>query len=168
MDFIFMLTRNDRTIEDAAYLVDAACELGVRHIGFKDVGVPFATMQELAGTIRRRGGVCYLEVVSTTSEAMLRSLEAGRALGVDRILGGTDLDAAQRILGDLSRYFPFPGNPVGHPTRLGRLGGARRRPLPARARLGLRRRGPSRVPGDRGRPARPRPGGARSAAGDSS
>ena len=137
MDFIFMLTRNDRTIEDAAYLVDAACDLGVRHIGFKDVGVPFATMQELAGTIRRRGGVCYLEVVSTTPEAMLRSLEAGRALGVDRMLGGTDLDAAQRILGDLSRYFPFPGRPVGHPTRLGGSRGAGRRALPrARARMG--------------------------------
>jgi hypothetical protein len=119
MDFILMLTRDDRTIEDAAYVVDAAYELGVRHIGFKDVGVPFATMQEVAGTIRRRGGVCYLEVVSATHEAMLQSLEAARALGVDRVLGGTDLDAAQRILGDLSRYFPFPGKPVGHPTRLG-------------------------------------------------
>ena len=119
MDFIFMLTRNDRTVEDAVYIVDSACELGVRHIGFKDIGVPFETMQELADTIRRRGGICYLEVVSTTSEAILRSLEAGRTLGVDRILGGTDLDAARAILGDLSRYFPFPGNPVGHPTRLG-------------------------------------------------
>jgi hypothetical protein len=118
MDFIFMLTRNDRTIEDAAYLVDAACDLGVRHIGFKDVGVPFPAMQALAGNIRRRDGVCYLEVVSTTHEAMLGSLEAGRDLDVDRILGGTDLDAAMRILGDLSRYFPFPGRPVGHPTRL--------------------------------------------------
>jgi thiamine monophosphate synthase len=49
---------------------------------------------------------------------MLRSLEVGRTLGADRILGGTDLQAAARILGDLSRYFPFPGRPVGHPTRL--------------------------------------------------
>jgi len=114
-----MLTRNDRTIEDAAYLVDLACDLGVRHIGFKDVGVPYATMQEVASTIRRRGGICYLEVVSTNHEAMVRSLETGRALDVDRILGGTDLDAAQRVLGTLSRYFPFPGNPVGHPTQLG-------------------------------------------------
>jgi len=118
MDFILMLTRNDRTIEDADCVVDAACALGVRHIGFKDIGVPFALMQELAGRIRRRGGVCYLEVVSTTPDAVLRSLEVGRALGADRILGGVDLQAAAQILGDLSRYFPFPGRPVGHPTRL--------------------------------------------------
>jgi len=102
MDFIFMLTRNDRTIEDAARLVDAACELGVRHIGFKDVGVPFASMRDIAERIRRRGGVSYLEVVSTTSTAVVRSLKAARALGVDRILGGTDLGVAARLLGSLA------------------------------------------------------------------
>ena len=118
MDFIFMLTRNDRTIEDAASLVDAACELGVRHIGFKDVGVPFATMRDVTDRIRRQGGVVYLEVVSTTSDAVFRSLQSARALDVDRVLGGTDLDSATRILGGLDRYFPFPGKPVGHPTRL--------------------------------------------------
>lgn len=118
MDFIFMLTRHDRTIEDAGDLIDAACDLGVTHIGFKDVGVPPATMRDLAEKIRRRGALCYLEVVSTTPEAMLRSLHVARELGVDRVLGGTDLDAATRILGDLSGYFPFPGCPVGHPTRL--------------------------------------------------
>jgi thiamine monophosphate synthase len=118
MDFIFMLTRNDRTIEDAVSLVDAACELGVRHIGFKDVGVPFAAMRDVADKIRQQGGVSYLEVVSTTSEAVVRSLETARELDVDRVLGGTDLEAAMRILDGLDRYFPFPGRPVGHPTRL--------------------------------------------------
>ena len=118
MDFIFMLTRNDRTVEDAACLVDQVCELGVTHVGFKDVGAPPATMRELVSRIRQRGGVCYLEVVSTTPDAVIRSLESGASLGVDRILGGTDLAAARHILGDLSRYFPFPGRPVGHPTRL--------------------------------------------------
>ncbi|MEP6657756.1 MAG: hypothetical protein ABJC33_11010 [Betaproteobacteria bacterium] len=118
MDFIFMLTRNDRTIENAEGVVDAACELGVRHIGFKDVGVPAVTMQALVQKIRLHGGVSYLEVVSTTSEAIIRSLGAGRALGVERILGGTDLAVAERILGNLSGYFPFPGRPVGHPTQL--------------------------------------------------
>lgn len=118
MDFIFMLTRNDSTVEDADGLVDQVCDLGVTHIGFKDVGVHAATMRELVSAVRRRGGFCYLEVVSTTPEAVIRSLESAAALGVDRILGGTDLPAARRILGDLSRYFPFPGRPVGHPTQL--------------------------------------------------
>jgi hypothetical protein len=118
LDFIFMLTRHDRTIDDAGELIDAVCDLGVTHIGFKDVGVPPATMRELVHKIRRRGAVVYLEVVSTTPDAVLRSLDVARDLGVDRVLGGTDLDAAMRILGALSGYFPFPGRPIGHPTRL--------------------------------------------------
>ena len=55
MDFIFMLTRNDKTVEDAGCLVDQVCDLGVTHIGFKDLGVPMATMKEVVGAIRRRG-----------------------------------------------------------------------------------------------------------------
>lgn len=118
MDFIFMLTRHDRTIEDAECIVDAVSDLGVRHIGFKDVGVPFPTMVRLVDMIKRRAGTSYLEVVSTTPQAVRTSLEAGRTLGVDCILGGTDLAAASEILGELSRYFPFPGRPVSHPTKL--------------------------------------------------
>jgi hypothetical protein len=38
---------------------------------------------------------------------------------VECVLGGTDLDTAARVLGDLRGYYPFPGRPVGHPTRLG-------------------------------------------------
>ena len=119
MDFIFMLTRQDRTVDDAEDIVDAICDLGVRHIGFKDIGVPHATLQRVVDRIRAHRAVSYLEVVSTTPEAVTTSLAAGAALGIDRILGGTDVDAAQRVLGRLDGYFPFPGRPVGHPTRLG-------------------------------------------------
>jgi thiamine monophosphate synthase len=118
VDFIFMLTSHDRTVADAEDVIEAACDLGVTHIGFKDVGVPTAVMQALVRRIRARGAVAYLEVVSTTPEAVLRSLEVARDLEIGRVLGGTDLDAAERILGDLSGYYPFPGRPLGHPTRL--------------------------------------------------
>jgi thiamine monophosphate synthase len=118
VNFILMLTRNDRTIDDAETVVAGALELGIRHIGFKDVGASPATMRALVQKIRDGGGTSYLEVVSTTSAAVARSLEAGRALGVDRILGGTDLATAARVLGNLTGYFPFPGRPVDHPTRL--------------------------------------------------
>ena len=33
-----MLTRNDATVENALDLVEIARELGLRHIGFKDIG----------------------------------------------------------------------------------------------------------------------------------
>jgi hypothetical protein len=119
MDFIMMLTRSDRTVEDADTLVDAIIALGVRHIGFKDVGVPFEVMQRLVAKIRAAGAVSYLEVVSNSPQTVLGSLAAGRKLGVDRILGGTDLAAARSVLGDLASYYPFPGKPAGHPTKLG-------------------------------------------------
>ena len=119
MNFILMLTRNDRTIDDAEAVVADALGLGIRHIGFKDVGVSVATMRALVQKIRDAGGTSYFEVVSTTSAAIARSLETGRAIGADRILGGTDLAAAARVLGSLAGYFPFPGRPVDHPTRLG-------------------------------------------------
>lgn len=118
MDFIFMLTRHDRTVDDAEDLVEAVCDLGVRHVGFKDVGVTPATMARVVGRIHARSARCYFEVVSTTPGAVAESVATGAALGVDCILGGTDLDAAQRTLGGLARYYPFPGRPVGHPTRL--------------------------------------------------
>jgi hypothetical protein len=119
VDFIFMLTRHDRTVEDAAEIVDSVADIGVRHIGFKDVGVPREALEAVVRRLRARGVRCYLEVVSTTPEAVSASLATGAALGVDCILGGTDVDAARRILGRCDGYFPFPGKPVGHPTRLG-------------------------------------------------
>ena len=39
-----MLTRNDTTVENALDLVDTARELGLRHIGFKDVGAEAPTL----------------------------------------------------------------------------------------------------------------------------
>jgi len=114
-----MLTRRDRTVEDAEDLVDAVADAGVRHIGFKDVGVPFDTLARVTERVHALGGVCYLEVVSTTPASAAASISAGAALGVDCILGGTDVSVARQALGSCERYFPFPGRPIGHPTRLG-------------------------------------------------
>lgn len=114
-----MLTRHDRTVEDAEELVDSACDLGVSHIGFKDVGVPRRTLERVVSRLKARGATTYLEVVSTTPDAVATSLVVGASLGVDCVLGGIDLDAAERALGSLDGYYPFPGRPVGHPTRLG-------------------------------------------------
>jgi hypothetical protein len=120
MDFIFMLTRSDRTVEDCLDLMDQIDPLGLEHIGFKDIGVPFAMLERLAEAIRVVGATSYMEVVSTSREDCLRSARIARDLGIDRLLGGTLVDETLEILaGSRTAYFPFPGRPEGHPTRLG-------------------------------------------------
>ncbi len=115
-----MLTRNDSTVENALDLVEIARALGLRHIGFKDVGADAPMLMRLTAAIRAAGASPWMEVVATSREAELRSVALGRALGVDLLMGGVHAEEALRILdGSPTRYLPFAGKPSGHPTRLG-------------------------------------------------
>ena len=115
-----MLTRNDATVADALALVEIARPLGVRHIGFKDIGADASMLQSLTSAIREAGASPWMEIVSTTRERELRGVKLGHDLGVDLLMGGVHVDQALRILeGSAIRYLPFAGAPSGHPTRLG-------------------------------------------------
>ena len=118
-DFIFMLTRNDRTVADAAIHAETALRAGIRHIGFKDIGLPFDALAGLARQIREGGASTYLEVVSLDRESEIRSVKAAIDLGVDYLLGGTHAEDVLPLLeGTPIRYYPFPGRIVGHPSIL--------------------------------------------------
>lgn len=118
-DFIFMLTRNDRTVTDAEVHVETALACGVRHIGFKDIGLPFDALARLARRIQEAGASAYIEVVSLDRESELRSVRAAIDLGVDYLLGGTHVDDVLPLLeGTGIRYYPFPGRIAGHPSVL--------------------------------------------------
>ncbi len=120
MDFVFMLTRNDATVENALDLVEAARLLGLKHIGFKDVGADASQLKRLTEAIRAAGAAAWMEVVSTSREDELKSIALARALGVDWLMGGVHVEEGMRILaGSATRYLPFAGKPSGHPTRLG-------------------------------------------------
>src|SRR5689334_20184880 len=109
-DFILMLTNHDRTIPDARARLDEALEGGVRHIGFKDIGLPHADLRGLADAIRASGGRSYLEVVSLDEGSELASARAAVDLDVDCLLGGTRAEAVTAITRQHPlRYFPFPG-----------------------------------------------------------
>jgi hypothetical protein len=119
MDFVFMLTRSDQTVPDCLEVLDEIRPLGLTHIGFKDVGVAPDVLAELDRRIKDAGATSYMEVVSTSSEACLRSARVARDLGVDRLLGGTQVEEVLAILaGSAVRYLPFPGRPFDHPTKL--------------------------------------------------
>ena len=120
VDFIFMLTRCDETVADCLDTWAAVEHAGLRHAGFKDIGVDTETLVELNRRMQACGVTTYLEVVSTSTEGCLQSARAAITIGVDRLMGGTLIDETMRILDDSGiEYLPFPGLPIGHPTRLG-------------------------------------------------
>jgi hypothetical protein len=114
-----MLTRADRTIADALDVLDDIRSVGLGHIGFKDVGLEPHALAELHRRIKALGATSYLEVVSTSPDACVASARIARELGVDYLLGGTQVEEVLAVLsGSTVRYLPFPGQPFGHPTRL--------------------------------------------------
>jgi mannose-6-phosphate isomerase-like protein (cupin superfamily) len=117
--FIFMLTRNDRTVSDAMEQLRTALALGVRHIGFKDIGLPLDQLKALNTAIKAGGATSYLEVVSLDRESEVASASAAAEIGIDILLGGTRVDDVLPIIaGTRIRYCPFPGTISGHPSVL--------------------------------------------------
>lgn len=119
VDFIFMLTNQDRTVADAAERLAEVLAAGVEHIGFKDIGLPFDQLVGLAAAIKAAGATLYLEVVSLDEESERRSAQVAVDLGVDILMGGTRPDVVLPVIaGRTIRYYPFPGEIVGHPSKL--------------------------------------------------
>ena len=118
-DFIFMLTRADRTVADAERRLPEVLAAGVTHIGFKDVGLPLFNLMRLTKAIREARARVYLEVVSLDAETEADSARAAVELGVDVLMGGTRPEVVvPEIAGTGIRYYPFPGEIVGHPSVL--------------------------------------------------
>ncbi len=119
MNFIFMLTHNDTTVPFADKVYEGLRGTALRYVGFKDIG---ATPEELAVVAEKAhadGLEVFLEVVSTSKESELASLEAARHIGVDWVMGGTHAQEGVRILADSqAKYCPFPGRIEGHPSIL--------------------------------------------------
>ena len=92
MDFVFMLTRNDTTVENALDLVAVAGALRLKHIGFKDVGAEPSLLKRLTAAIREAGAEVWMEVVSTRGEDELRSVALARDLGVDWLMCGVHVE----------------------------------------------------------------------------
>jgi hypothetical protein len=119
MDFIFMLTRQDRTVPDCLAILAQIAPLGLTHIGFKDIGADESTLRALNAGIKALGAQSYLEVVATSPEAALTSARVAASIGVDHLLGGTQVRETLAILkGTPTKCYPFPGTPIGHPTQL--------------------------------------------------
>jgi hypothetical protein len=118
-DFIFMLTRDDRTIADAREVYRSVAQTKIEHVGCKDLGLPRGELEALVGDIRGDGRTSYLEVVSETEEATLQSAAVAAEIGPDHLIGGTLIEPVQEIIaGTGIRFAPYVGQIVGHPCLL--------------------------------------------------
>lgn len=114
-----MLTHHDATVPNAVEVYESIRGTRLRQVGFKDIGATATTLRRLTETMHSDGRTVFLEVVSTSLDDELRSIETGLELGVDVIMGGTSHDAALDLIGEARvRYFPFPGTVIGHPSEL--------------------------------------------------
>ena len=119
MDLNFMFTRQDQTLPNCMEVFKQVQELGLRHMGFKDLGVERTTLDELNKRIQGSGALSYLEIVATDQESCVAALERAMELGVDRVMGGVGAEnLLERLAGSGVEYLPFPGRPEGHPTSL--------------------------------------------------
>jgi hypothetical protein len=116
--FVFMLTHDDRTVDEAADIMPTLADTGLRYVGFKDVGADLARQRELVGLAHDAGFEVMLEVVSTSKEAEMSSLRSAAEAGFDWVLGGTHGAETAGMLPDGVKYCPFPGRVVDHPSVL--------------------------------------------------
>lgn len=114
-----MLTRHDRTVEDCLAVMESVAQIGLKHVGFKDVGVDRRVLGALVERIRAAGAASYLELVGTDAASCVDAAGWARDAGVTCVLGGiAAADIGGAVRGSKTEYFPFVGRPQGHPTRL--------------------------------------------------
>jgi hypothetical protein len=118
-EFIFMLTRDDRTVNDARRVYESVLDTGISHVGCKDLGLPRDELAALMDDIRAAGHTSYLEVVSETAEATLQSARVAAEIRPDYLIGGTLIEPVQDIIaGTGIRFFPYIGQIIDHPCLL--------------------------------------------------
>jgi hypothetical protein len=106
-------------VADAERRLDDVLAAGIRHIGFKDVGLAWPALRRLSAAIRAAGARIYLEVVSLDPASEAASAGAALELEIDVLMGGTRPSVVAPIIAHTPiRYYPFPGEIVGHPSVL--------------------------------------------------
>jgi hypothetical protein len=118
MDFIFMLTKNDKTVPDAMELLKSLEFSDLKHVGCKEIGAPPELLRELVEQVEKMGGTSYLELVGSTSSECLAAADRAIELGFDCLFGGVEPDVIHERCKGLVDYYPFAGRIEGHPVEL--------------------------------------------------
>ena len=104
-----MLTCADHTVPDCLEVLDYIPPLRAAPRRVQEGRREPRLLAELARRIQATGATSYMEVVSTSPEARLRSAQVARDIGIDRLLGGTQVEEALEVLAGSRPLPPVPG-----------------------------------------------------------
>ena len=107
IEFVFMLTHHDRTVDDPLSVYEELRGTGLRYIGFKDIG---ATPAELTRAVVRAASGPVIAAGSVAGVAQIEALAAAGAWGFTiggaifegRLPGGPDVAAQVRAVLDMA------------------------------------------------------------------
>ncbi|BDF58900.1 hypothetical protein CE91St36_17170 [Christensenellaceae bacterium] len=118
-ELIVMLTHNDRTVENAIEVFEAAKDAPAKYWGFKEVGLPIPDMKVLVQKMKDAGKKTFLEVVDYTEEGCLAGAQIGVDCGFDAVMGTLYFDSVRDLLNKNGmEYMPFVGKLSGRPSVL--------------------------------------------------
>lgn len=116
---IIMLTHNDVTVKDAYDVFDECKDLPIKNWGFKNVGLPYNEVKELAGYMKMFGKTTTLEVVTYDEESCLAGAKMAVECGFDRLCGTLPYESVIKYCKENKlEYYPFVGEVAGSPSVL--------------------------------------------------
>jgi len=112
VEFIFFLTYHDRTVPTADRVFHDVKDLGVKNVGFKDVGIPINRLRKLRREIDAAGLTSYIEIVSEDGASIRRSAQAAVELQVEYLIGGYSeyaVDVREITRRSGIKFYPYVG-----------------------------------------------------------
>ena len=118
-ELIVMLTRNDRTVRNAAEIFEQCKDSKAKYWGFKEDGLPWEEMKQLFGYMKECGKTTGLEVVAYTEKECLAGARMAVACGCDLLMGTLYFDSVNDYCKEHQlKYMPFVGDVTERPSIL--------------------------------------------------
>jgi 4-hydroxythreonine-4-phosphate dehydrogenase len=118
-NFVFMLTKADKTVANPIEFLNALGSIPVRNIGIKDAGVAPELLVTVLRKIIEKGKRAYLEIMSDVESDWLHCAAAAKLAGATAILGTRRSEKLDEMLiASKLHYFPVVDNPTAYARTL--------------------------------------------------
>ena len=118
-NLIAMLTHTRMFQLNGPRIFDECLDLPLEHWGFKNMGLSRGEMKALVRAMKEAGKTTFLEVVTIGEAECMRGAQIAVEDALDPLMGTVFYDSVfQYLQKHTTKYFPFCGRIVGHPSIL--------------------------------------------------